>query len=285
MKVTAKIIILVLAISLAIGGVMVYAKTKVTPPLATKPIDQFSKCLADGIAIFNNTETATQEDSLFAALTEKTRIYVSEGKLNKDKGNADMNQLCSKYVPLFLKRSMENFSGSTWSDANHTYMLSVVNKLRALKNFDNFQPLTKQSLDSLALVERIISNYRQARQISRHITFTGTSNAQVTISRARQFAKDPYLSHCSDLVNALNGVRPAIAASHYNYVCAMIEKLSQYRYLSQSYYDNTELPQLDAVVTEYDNEASSLYGSKRDVNTLWNRARSYYSNASEYYNN
>lgn len=78
MKVTAKIIILVLAISLAIGGVMVYAKTKVAPPLATKSIDQFSKCLADGIVLFNNAETATQEDSLFAALTEKTRIYVSE---------------------------------------------------------------------------------------------------------------------------------------------------------------------------------------------------------------
>lgn len=285
MKVTAKIIILVLAISLAIGGVMVYARTKVAPPLATKPIDQFSKCLTDGIALLNNAETANQEDSLFAALTEKTRIYVSERKLNKDNGNADMNQLCSKYVPLFLKRSMEKFSGSTWSDADHTYMLSVVNKLHTLKNFDNSQPLTKQSIDSLALVERIISNYRQARQICRHTTFTGTSNAQITISKARQFAKDPYLSHCNDLVNALNGVRPAIAASHYNHVCAMVEKLSQYRYLSQSYYENTLVPQVDAAVTEYENKASALYGSKRDVNTLWNRARSYYSNASEYYNN
>jgi hypothetical protein len=285
MKVTVKIIILVLAISLAIGGVMVYAKTKVSPPLATKSIDQFSKCLSDGISLFSNAETPTQEDSLFAALTEKTRFYVSEGKLTKDNGNADLNQLCSKYVPLFLKRSMEKFSNSTWSDADHAYMLSVVNKLRALKNFDNSQPLTKQSLDSLGLVERIISNYKQARAVSRHTTFTGISNAQATISRARQFAKDPYLSHCSELVNALNSVRPAIAASHYNHVCAMVEKLSQYRYLSQSYYDNTLVPQVDAAVTEYENKASALYGSKRDVNTLWNRARSYYSNASEYYNN
>ena len=86
-------------------------------------------------------------------------------------------------------------------------------------------------------------------------------------------------------MSALNGVRPAIAASHYNHVCAMVEKLSQYRYLSQSYYDNTLVPQVDAAVTEYDNKASALYGSKRNVSTLWDRARSYYSNASEYYNN
>ena len=34
MKVIVKIIILVIAITLAIGGVMIYAKTKVDPPVA-----------------------------------------------------------------------------------------------------------------------------------------------------------------------------------------------------------------------------------------------------------
>lgn len=285
MKVAAKIIILVLAISLAIGGVMVYAKTKVDPPMATKSIDQFSKCITDGITLFNNAKTPVQEDSLFAALTEKTRFFVSEGKLTNDKGNHDMGQLCSKYVPLFLERSMEKFTHSVWYDTDHRYMLGVVNRLRSLRNFDKSQILSQQSLDSLTLIERIISNYRQARVISRHKTFSGVANAQTTISKAGQFASDMYLSCCTSLVTALNGVRPAIATSHYNYVCAMVEKLSQYRYLSQSYYDDTLVPQVDAAVTEYDNKASSLYGSKRDVNVLWDRARSYYSSASEYYNN
>lgn len=285
MKVTVKIFILVVAISLAIGGVMVYAKTKVAPPLAAKSIDQFSKSLSEGIAMFNDATTSVQEDSLFVALTEKTKFYVSEGKLTKEKGNGEISQLSSKYVPLFLKRAMDSFTRSTWYDTDHSYMLSVTEKLRSLKNFHNAQVLSEQSLDSLALVERIISDYKQARAISRHTTYTGTSNAQATISRARQFTKDPYLSHCADLMNALNGVKPAIAASHYNHISAMVEKLSQYRYFTQSYYDNTLVPQVDAVVTEYDKKASALYGTKRDVNTLWNKARSYYTSASEYYNN
>jgi predicted RND superfamily exporter protein len=45
MKVTAKIFILVLSIALAIGGVMVYAKTRVEPPVAFQPINQFEKDL------------------------------------------------------------------------------------------------------------------------------------------------------------------------------------------------------------------------------------------------
>jgi hypothetical protein len=284
MKVTAKIIILVLAISLAIGGVMIYAKTKVAPPLATKPIDQFSKCLADGMTLFNNAATSQQEDSLFAVLTEKMRFYVSEGKLTKDNGNAEMNKLCSRYVPLFLNRSMEKFSRQVWHDTDHSYMLTVVAKLRSLRNFDNSQVLEQQSLDSLALIERIISDYKQARAISRHTSFTGTSSAQKTINRAQQLAKDPYLSNCTDLVTSLNSVRAAIATSHYNQVCAIVEKLSQYEQFSQSYYDNTLVPQVDAVVTEYDNKATELYGTKQNVNELWNRARAYYNDASGYYN-
>lgn len=285
MKVTIKIFVLIVAISLAIGGVMVYAKTMVAPPLAIKPVDQFSKSMSDGLALFNNATTSAQEDSLFVALVEKTNFYVSEDKLTKENGNADMTRLSSKYVSLFLKRAMSAFARNTWYDADHSYMLRVTEELRLLKNFDNTQVLSKQSLDSLALVEKIISDYKQARAISRHTTYVGTTNAQATISRARQFAKNPYLAHCTDLMNALNGVRPAIAASHYNYLCEMVEKLSQYRYFSQPYYDNILVPQVDAVVTEYDNKASVLYGSKRDLNALWNRARSYYSSASEYYNN
>ena len=45
MKVTIKILILVLSIALAIGGIMVYAKTRVEPPTAFQPINQFERDL------------------------------------------------------------------------------------------------------------------------------------------------------------------------------------------------------------------------------------------------
>ena len=46
MKVTVKILIVGLSIALAIGGVMVYAKTRVEPPVAFQPINQFEKDLS-----------------------------------------------------------------------------------------------------------------------------------------------------------------------------------------------------------------------------------------------
>lgn len=80
-------------------------------------------------------------------------------------------------------------------------------------------------------------------------------------------------------------MRSEIAQSHYRYISAQVEKLSQYRYFGQSYYDNTLVPQVDAAVTEYDNKAVALYGKKQNVEPLWARARGYYDQASSYYNN
>lgn len=283
MKIAIKIIILAIALTLAIGGIMIYAKTKVEPPVATKSIDQFSKRVEDSYKVFSNVSTPYQEDSIFTTTISKIKIYCGEKKMDEEKGNAHIDKLLSVYTPLFLKRSFAKFDQAQWSESDHGYMLSVISNLRGIKHMDRTSALQKQTADSLALIESIISRYKQARAVCRRTGFHGISNAQTTISQAGQFARDRYLSHCTSLVSALNNVKANIAQAHYNYISNMVEKLSQYRFYNKDYYENTLIPQVDAAVTEYDNKAYALYGSKRDVNTLWNRARNYYNYASQYY--
>ena len=62
MKVTVKILILVLSIALAIGGVMVYAKTRVEPPVAFQPINQFEKDLNHLYSDLKKAGAAREED-------------------------------------------------------------------------------------------------------------------------------------------------------------------------------------------------------------------------------
>lgn len=285
MKVTIKIIILVVAIAMAIGGVMIYAKTKVEPPLATKSIDQFSKNLDNCYKKFANENSPHQEDSIMTTTINKINIYCKESKMDEKARDTNIDKLLSRYTPLFLKRSFAKFCQSTWYESDHSYMISVISNLRSIKHTDNSPALQKQTADSLSIIESVISKYKQARAVSRRTGFNGVLNAQETISQARKFAKDDYLSHCTDLVSALNNVRASIAQSHYNYISNMVEKLAQYRLYNKYYYENTLIPMVDAAVTEYDNKAYALYGSKRDVNSLWNKARSYYNSASQYYNN
>lgn len=283
MKVFVKVLILVLAITLAIGGVMIYAKTKVEPPKAPQRTNQFIDDVTNSISSFDIVSKGNQEDSILNVTCNKIGIFMKEGKITKQEADKELDALLGKYAPLFLKRSFSLFKQSDWNEGDHKYMLSVINSLKQIKHSDGLAALKKETKDSLSQIETIISRYNQARAISRHTSYSGVTNAQKTISQARQFAKDSWLSNCTDLVRALNNVKPSIAESHFNYASSMVGKLAQYRSYTKTYYDNTLVPQVDAVVTEYDNKASALYGSKRDVNALWNRAKSYYNEASLFF--
>jgi len=283
MKVTVKIVILILAVTLAIGGVMIYAKTKVEPPKAPRQTNQYmndlSKCY-NSIGMVNNR---VKEDSILFVAWNRINIYTQEDKISKKDADNGLDVLLGRYTPLFLKRSFALFEQSTWYEIDHQYMLWTIKELRKIKHVDGSLALKQTTRDSLSIIENIIGGYNQARAISERTHFSGVANAKSTISRARQYANDTWLSNCTDLVRALNNVKPSIAESHYNYVSSMVEKLSQYRYYSKDYYDNTLVPQVDAAVTEYDNKASALYGSKKNVDALWNRAKAYYNEASLYY--
>jgi len=283
MKVAVKIFILVLAVTLAIGGVMIYAKTKVEPPVSPQQTNQYLNDLSKCYSSFGKVSKGIQEDSIFYTTFNRIGIFLQEDKISKQEADKGTDILLEKYVPLFLNRSFALFKQNVWNESDHNYMLGTIKGLRLITHSDGKEALSKITKDSLVQVEKIIARYREARLISKQTHYSGVANAQSTISKARQFANDAWLSNCTDLVRALNSVKTNIAESHYSYAESMVEKLSKYRYYSQSYYDDTLVPQVDAAVTEYDNKASALYGSKKDVNALWNRAKAYYNEASLYY--
>lgn len=285
MKVTSKILILILSIALAIGGVMIYAKTRVEPPIALKPINQFDKDLNQLYSELKKAGAAREEDMIYLKTIDLISVFEKENRLTHAESDKHRNKLIDCYSPIFLKRCFSAFEKSVWKDLDHSYMLIVSKRLHSVKHSDGSMVLNNTTVDSLALIENIIANYRQAKNISRSTTYRNVSSAQNTINQAKKYANDQYLSKCTDLRNALNSVRANIAQSHYAYISAQVEKLSEYRYYGQQYYENTIVPQVDAAVTEYDNKAAILYGSKKDVNPLWNRARGYYNEASNYYNN
>lgn len=283
MKVAIKIFILLLAVIFAVGGIMIYAKTKVDPPVALKPADQFTIDLIKCNEAIVKGEEAKEIDYNYISALERIKVYQQENKLQVSQADKSLDDLVATYTPLFLKRCFLAFQQSTWSGKDHVYMLFRIRDLRNLKHNDETPVLLKSTLDSLDHVSKIIADYKQARIVSRSNGFTGISNTKSTINQATQYANDQYLSNCLDLVSDLNSVKKNIEESHYNYIFSQVEELSQYRYFSKDFYENTLIPHVDKVVSEYDNEAGALYGSKKDVNSLWSRARNYYDQAMSYY--
>lgn len=283
MKTTIKIIILLLAITCAIGGVMIYAKTKVAPPVIVNQTNQYKQDVNKLVSEEKSSEDAKAEDEVFAKAIDRIRIFAQEGKMEASEADKSLDLFVSSYSPRFLKRCFAAFSQSEWKDETHNYILSQSALIKGLTHSDKTSVIQKSTIDSLNLAASIISDYRDARRVSRVSTFTGYDNARSSISKARTYANNPYLSNCRTLLNDLNTVKSRLAKSCYNQVVAKVDELGNYRRYTKSYYDNTLVPQVDQVVTNYDNKAAAIFGSKENVNALWNRAKAHYNNAMEFF--
>ncbi|WP_300726131.1 hypothetical protein [uncultured Bacteroides sp.] len=285
MRTTSKIIILAISIIVAIAAVMIYAKTQVEPPVASKHTNQYNMDLNLCFASFAEVDDYLQEDSIFSVTSDRISVFAQQNKLSTAEVDKNTDALLKIYVPLFLKRSFNRFLLSDWRDDDHNYMLSQIVAIREVCHTDGSMAVSSSASDSLSIIESIIGRYRKARTLARQTQFRGVANAQSVISQANQFAKDPWLSHCSNLVNSLRAMKSNIAQSHYNYIVGQVQQMTQYRYYSQDYYDNTIVPHVDAALTEYEKKAAALYGTRRNVDDLWARARSYYNDATDYYEN
>ena len=283
MKTTIKILILLLAVTCAIGGVMIYAKTKVAPPVAINQSNQYKLDVTGLIAEEKSAEDAKGEDEIFAKAIDRIQIFAQEGKMDASEADKSLDRFVSAYSPRFLKRCFAAFSQSEWRDETHNYILSQSSLLKGLTHTDRTSVIQKSTIDSLNLAASIVSDYRDARRISRVSIFTGYDNARNSISKARTYANNQYLSNCRTLLNDLNAVKSRLAKSCYDQVVSKVDELGKYRNYNKSYYDNTLVPQVDQKVTDYDNKAAAIFGSKENVNALWNRAKAHYNNAMEYY--
>ena len=283
MKTTIKILILLLAVTSAIGGVMVYAKTKVTPPVALHQINQYEIDIQSLVSEVSKAKDAKSEDELFAKGFDRIHVFYQEGKMDATITDKSLDKIVGCYSPKFMKRCFAAFSQSDWRNDTHNYILSQSSFLKKIAHTDKTNVITKSTSDSLILISTIIGDYRDAKRISRISTFTNYDNARSSISKARTYAKNPYLSNCRTLVNNLNVVKNRLAKSCYNQVLSKVDELGKYRLYTKDYYDNTLVPQVDKIVTNYDNKAAAIFGSKENVNALWNRAKSHYNDAMSYY--
>ena len=283
MKTAIKILILLLAVTAAIGGVMVYAKTKVTPPVALRQINQYEIDIQSLVSEVSKAKDAKSEDELFAKGFDRIHVFYQEGKMDATITDKSLDKIVGSYSPKFMKRCFASFSQSDWRNDTHNYILSQSAFLKKIAHTDETNVITKSTSDSLLLISTIIGDFRDAKRISRISTFTSYENARSAISKARTYAKNPYLSNCRTLVNNLNVVRNRLAKSCYNQVLSKVDELGKYRFYTKDYYDNTLVPQVDKIVTNYDNKAAAIFGSKENVNALWNRAKSHYNDAMSYY--
>lgn len=286
MNKSVKILLLVVAVIIAIGGVLLFMKTIVSPPQNLAFKNQFEIALNQKIDDFKKVDSDNLERE-FATLTDLAHRFKSESNIDDKLFDKDYTEIIGIYSPKFAQYCFDQFQESVWDESEHKWMENRIAQLRKLtvedgsrKIMDNYAESDRQ----FSIILKTIGNYREAKALSNRSGFSGLGDARARISKANQYKQDDYLKNNRALMNALNSLPGRLEASHYASLRAKVNTLANYYNYSADSYDALS----DKVVTalkEYKENAQSVYGLSRNLSDLEADASMHYNAAIEYYEN
>ena len=278
MNKSIKITLLVVAILLAVGGIMAYYKTIVSPPGKLELKNQYVNSDRKDILKVKAANTDFALDSAFVAITHELDLQLANSFLTNQERNEMLELFATQFVPTFVSACNSKFSKSVWNEGDLQNINTRISELQGLVTTDNKIVIQGKAYSSLSEIHNVIVAYYEAKKAAYVGGYNGLQAAKQRIATAKKYALMSPINNCSDLVSRLNSVPSRLEQAHYSYLVGQVEKLRPYYNYSQTEYDNIALG-ISEKLDEYKKNAKSTYGRVSDISSLENRAGSYYSNA------
>ena len=285
MNKSIKILLLVVAVIIAIGGVLLFMKTIISPPQDLEFKNQFEIAINQKIDDFSNVDSDDLE-SEFEILTDLAHRFKEESNIDQKLFDKEYSEIIGVYSPKFAQYCFGQFKKSVWDDRDLKWMGDRIAQLRQLtvedgthKIMDNY-PETDGRFSSIIMV---IDNYRDAKALSNQTSYSGLENARARIRKANQYREDTYLMNNAALMNALYSLPDRLEASHYASLRAKVNTLANYQNYTEENYENLS-DNVFAALKEYEENAQSVYGGSRSLSELYSNASRFYGAAKDYYN-
>ena len=280
MKLSVKIIMLVLFVVIAIGGILIFIKTQLAPPGNIDFKDPYSNILNDDVTKVGQHDFPQCQGD-FAKAYHKIGFMNQEKLLDNEQADEMIMKIDTAYGNRIVKYAFRIFNSSSWSEENLKTATNAISRLRSDKLHSGQRAITNEMESSFRDVDRVISDYRAAVNFSKNTSFHSVEDASSRINNISTYREKPYLSNNSSLMAALNQMPEKIASSHYNYVSGQVSRLGGYRGMSEDSYDNL-VDYVNGVIREYKN-TDIYHGNKKSVAPLESRAESLVSAAYDYF--
>lgn len=282
-----KILILFVVLAIFVGIILLFAWTKVKPPMDIEKKEVYNEYLeqcADRISRYSIYEL---KDSAFNSAVVHIITFRKEKKVKDQYADTLLKNIVNEYAPQYADRCFDKFNQSVWYDKELEHILSRISMLNGLKYSNNNTVVSSPNYKRLDQIATIINKYRSARNLCKSATFVNVEKAYLTIKEAEEYAEDKYLSNCTSLRTSLLDVRSKIAKSHLNYLHSETNKLSLYRRYSEEDYNYLK-KRVPLLIDEYNDNAKSIYDLDEDiiqqqVKELYNKAKTYWREADNYY--
>ncbi len=281
-----KIILLIVAIILAIGGVLFYMKTIVSPPQDLKFKNQYVQKLTEETETLRKCDQPTLEHD-FLRLTDLSHRFKSESLIDDKTFDSHYSEIIGVYSPKFAQYCFGQFQKSVWDANDLKWMEGRISQLRNLTVEDGSRRIMDSYSETdgkFSIIIKTIGKYREASALANRTRYSGLADARAKIQQANQFKQDDYLRNNASLMKALNSLPDRLEASHYASLSAQVRNLASYYNYSADSYDSMS-DNVVAALKEYKQNARSVYGESRSLDGLEAEASRYYNQAVEYFNN
>lgn len=277
-----KVLILVLGVVLCVGGILVFYKTKVSPPTNLKYGNQHFNFLENEISSLKKSNE--QNDTALYNIMDELSWYYRDDFISLQEYGILTDSLAKAYVPPFISASKAEFKKEVWDNAKLNNILSHIYLLRGWTTNNGDPVICGNLAQGLNDIETTIGQYRKAWSVAHSTSFHGMAAAKSVIANAHYYSNLPNLQSCTSLMEALSNVTPALERQHFRIITSKVQSLNRgWIYTSQEHYE-ARINSANNAVREYSNGAKSTYGSyasstsslSASIKTYKNQADSYY---------
>lgn len=236
-----KSLILAFAIAAAVGGVLFFIQTVVSPPQDIKMADVHASDLQQFSSSYNPDSLGlTEAEKMFDVIVDRASIYKADSFVDEKTYDDAVANSAEKFTASFVKWAMSKFEQSVWMHSDHIVMTKLINKLRNVTVAQGSKKaLESNSLASLTKIESIIGEYGNAWKVAKQTSFSNYDDAYAKRKNAESLAKKEDLKNCASLVNALNSVGEKLEKSSYYQLKKRVDNLQYlYSFGSKGSYDN-----------------------------------------------
>ena len=246
---------------LLIAGVLVFAKTRVTPPSFVKLEDPFPEALQKSTTEFEGIADFPTSSKAYVAIDDKIIRFRAEDAIDDKMADDARRKIDTRYGKLMTDYGFSLFRKSVWDEGAINNLLLSMNHLAADRLSNGQQAVGSDFVAASKDINGIVSKYHEALALSRSAGYTSAGDAAAKIQKAKNYAGMEYLKNNASLVSALNAMPKRLADAHYNHVKGIVSSLNGYRSTSRDHFVNTLVPRADQAIKEYKN--ATVYGSNK----------------------
>lgn len=282
MKTPIKIAILLFSVVGVIVGVLIFAKSRVSPPQAVELGNPYVAHL-DTLTKDINNKAQSGGDPM-TAVTQSfwdeyvlLQLMIKEERVKADESDNQLDKALGEYVRVLPDAARASLrSGNTCSGIDQ--VAQCLKAIKPLQHSDGTAAISDEHKSTLAPLTVLVNDYREAWALSKRTSFNGNlSDAREKIEQANSYKDKEFIKDCSSLMTALDNLPRYLSNGHYYYLARQAEDLYYYRQYGSWSNFKSAYEAFKSAMSEYEN-ATDVYGSEyiRDTQPLWNVANQGY---------